>query len=111
MRVAIHTHVGLLHEILRPFPVTHRPIDTVHQASVVAIDELTEGTLLTIEKLLDHLAVVQGAQLASVLPDRAARGIGCGLSLRGKHGEPPLPESSSAPPSGERGRSCPPLPD
>src|SRR5688572_24621978 len=59
MKVSIDPYERLLHQILRPLPVTGSPVHEVDQASVVPFHELGKSPLLPGQESRYQLAVVE----------------------------------------------------
>jgi hypothetical protein len=62
MQVPVNPDEHLLHEILRLFSITNRPIDEIQQSSLISFHQLLERSLLAAEKRSNNRRVVQRAQ-------------------------------------------------
>src|SRR5882724_8110352 len=62
VEVPEHTDKDLLHEVLRPLPVSNGPIDEVEQPGLVAVHQGTEGLVVAREVLKHQPAIVQLVQ-------------------------------------------------
>jgi len=54
-----HADKDLLHEVLRPLPVSNGPIDEVEQPGLVAVHQGAEGLVVAREVLKHQPAIVQ----------------------------------------------------
>src|SRR3989441_8360258 len=91
-----HADKDLLHEVLRPLPVSNGPIDEVEQAGLVAVHQGAEGLGVAREVLKHQPAIVQLVQRLAL--ERARRRDYLAIPLEGCwHGALPVRACTSSP--------------
>src|SRR5256886_691258 len=86
----------LLHEVLRPFPVSNGPIDEVEQPGLVAVHQGAEGLVVAREVLKHQPAIVQLVQRLAL--EGARRHDYLAIPLEGCwHGALPVRACTSSP--------------
>src|SRR5438552_4977491 len=91
-----HADKDLLHEVLRPFPVSNGPIDEVEQPGLVAVHQGAEGLVVAREVLKHQPAIVQLVQRLAL--EGARRHDYLAIPLEGCwHGPLPVRACTSSP--------------
>src|SRR2546430_637812 len=96
-----HADKDLLHEVLRPFPVSNGPIDEVEQPGLVAVHQGAEGLVVAREVLKHQPAIVQLVQRLAL--EGARRHDYLAIPLEGCwHGALPVRACTSSPTKEDR---------